>query len=161
MSDDPVGRILAAYPVIHHACRQRAVPARPARAVSAHQATVLAHLDRLEGQSLTDLARRMGVALPTMSLLLGRLVRAGLVRRDRDPGDRRRLLVRLTALGDRVRASRSLLDPDRVRALLQRLTPAEQSLGADGMATLARAAGELGPPIGGSAPPIPTERGRS
>jgi MarR family transcriptional regulator, temperature-dependent positive regulator of motility len=141
---DPVGRMLAAYPVIHQACRQRDLPAPEGGArVSAHQASVLAQLESGEGITLTELAGRMGTALPTMSLLVDRLARAGLLARDRDPEDGRRVLIRLTAPGERVVSSRSLLDPERVRALLATLTPAERARSVDGLATLARAARRL------------------
>ena len=147
MAEDPVARILAAYPLIHHAWRRRQVR-DPAGGppVSSHQATVLGHLDRTTGLSLSELAARMGVTLATMSLLVERLVRAGLVRRQRHPGDARRILIRLTAAGARIRAAHSLLDPERVRVLLDRLTPAERAASVEGIAHLARAAQGLPPP---------------
>lgn len=157
MARDPVARVLAAYPIVHHALRQRDVvdpsgggggggagaAGAPGR-LSIHQATVLAHLDRVASVTLTELAGRIGVALPTMSLLIDRLVRGGLVRRERDPADGRRVALRLTGAGARAAASRSLLDPDRVRALLDVLTAEERSIGVDGLVTLARAARRLG-----------------
>jgi DNA-binding MarR family transcriptional regulator len=152
MTRDPVARMLAAYPVVHHACRQRVAGEGTGRErISAHQATILAHLDRAAGCTVTELARLMGVALPTMSLLVSRLARAGLVRRERDRRDRRRAALRLSATGERVRAGSSLLDPERVRALLYRLTPEERTLGVDGLVALARAARSLPPPPGASA----------
>lgn len=139
MPRDPVAQILSAYPVLHHALRQRDVKGSGAR-VSAHQATVLAQLGSTEGTTMTELAGLMGVALPTMSLLVDRLAGAGLVRRDRDPDDGRRVLLRLTEAGTRAVRGRSLLDPDRVRTLLATLTPSERTAGVDGLLTLARAA---------------------
>jgi DNA-binding MarR family transcriptional regulator len=148
MARDPLDRILTSYPVVHHACRRRSVAAPGGRRVSAHQAAVLGRLDRRDGSTLTDLAGAVGVALPTMSLLVDRLVRAGLVRRERDPSDGRRVLLRLTAVGDRVRASHSLLDPERVRELLGVMTPEERAAGAEGLAVMARAVRRLSPPAG-------------
>ena len=142
MSRDPVGVVLASYPVVHHALKPRA-PSEAGAPVSEHQATVLAHLDRGEPRTLTELALAMRVALPTMSLLIDRLSGAGLVRRDRDPKDRRRVRLRLSAAGERVVAGRSLVDPDRVRALFAVLDPAERIQSAEGLATLARAARRL------------------
>jgi DNA-binding MarR family transcriptional regulator len=141
MARDAVGLVLASYPVIHQALR----PLRPGAdgKLSDHQATVLAQLDRLEPRTLTELAGLMRVALPTMSLLVDRLASAGLVRRDRDPADRRRLLLRLSALGERSLSAKSLIDPNRVRALLGVLSPVERSESAEGLATLARAARRL------------------
>ncbi len=142
MALDPHGRLLALYPVVHHALRQREVTEAGQR-LSAHQATVLAHLDRATSHTLTELAGAIGVALPTMSLLVNRLVDLGFVRRERDPGDRRRVALRLTAAGLRAAAARSLLDPERVRALLDLLSPDERAAGVDGLATLAKAARRL------------------
>jgi DNA-binding MarR family transcriptional regulator len=106
--------------------------------------SVLAQLDRRTPYTVSVLASTMGVSLPTISLLVDRLVRAGLIRKDRDPSDRRRIQLRLTAAGERVVQSRSLLDADRVRALLGSLTPDELTLGVEGLATLARAARRMG-----------------
>lgn len=152
MPRDALARILASYPVVHHACRRRAIAAA-GRRISAHQAAVLARLDRRTGVTLTALAAAIGVALPTMSLLVDRLVRAGLVRRERDPADRRRVLLRLSAAGDRIRASHSLLDPERVRALLAVMTEAEQAAGAEGLAALADAVRRLPPADSPESPP--------
>ncbi|MEO8450070.1 MAG: MarR family transcriptional regulator [Gemmatimonadota bacterium] len=144
MPADPVSRILEAYPLLHNACRRREVrDPGAAPAVSAHQATVLAHLERRNDLTVTELAGLMGVALPTMSLLLERLVRGGWIRRDRDSEDGRRVLLRLTPAGERIRRTQSLLDPGRVRLLLELLTPAERAAGVEGLVTLARAARRL------------------
>jgi DNA-binding MarR family transcriptional regulator len=52
----------------------------------------------LEGpQSVSELAVRLHVALPTASLLVGDLGRAGLVERSEDQADRRRTIVRISA----------------------------------------------------------------
>ncbi|MGE0439426.1 MAG: MarR family winged helix-turn-helix transcriptional regulator [Gemmatimonadales bacterium] len=135
---DAVAQVLAAYPVIHHALRQREVPAGEA-VVSAHQATVLGHLDQRDGRTVGDLAQTLGLAMPTVSLLIDRLGRLGMVQRDRDAADKRRVLVRLTAAGAQVARDRSLLDPVRVRSLLEELTPDERAAGVAGLTTLARA----------------------
>jgi DNA-binding MarR family transcriptional regulator len=140
---DPTLRLLAAYPVLHHALRQREVPDGAGGRVSPHQATVLAHLDKSAAQTLSELAAAVGVAMPTMSLLVDRLVHAGLIRRERDSDDRRRVALRLTAAGDRAAAARSLVDPERVRALLASLAPGERAASVEGVVTLANAARRL------------------
>ena len=141
MARDPVQQVLASYPVVHQALRQPA--GRGEGKLSQHQSVILSHLDRSEPLILSDLAALMRVALPTMSLLINRLAGQGLVRRDRDVADRRRVLVRLTSAGDRALSNHSLLDPNRVRALLALLSPAERAAGVDGLAALARAARRL------------------
>ena len=135
--------MLDAYPIIHQALRTRSDRGRGAGRISPHQAVILAQLDRAEPTTVSELAARMNVALPTMSLMLNRLVRNGLVRRDRDRADRRRVLVRLSSDGIRTRARFSLIDPVRVRSLLAAMTPAERSAGVNGLVTLARAARKL------------------
>lgn len=46
--------------------------------------------------SQTELAREAGVEQPTMAQLLSRMERDGLIRRERDPADRRSSLISLT-----------------------------------------------------------------
>jgi DNA-binding MarR family transcriptional regulator len=150
MPVDPVRQIVEALPVLHHAVRSRVERRAAAGQVSDHQLTILAQLGRAEAVTVTELAARMRVALPTMSLLVERLVRAGLLRRERDPKDGRRVLVRLSAAGGRLLAGRSPIDPGRVRALLAALTPAERAAGVEGVTTLARAARRLAGQAGGS-----------
>jgi DNA-binding MarR family transcriptional regulator len=145
MPRDLVAQILTAYPVLHHAVRQREVRASAGASVSAHQATILAQLDVEGGRALTEVATAMGVSLPTMSLMIDRLARAGLVDRRRDQSDGRRVSLRLTEAGVRTARSRSLIDRERVQALLARLAPADRAAGVRGLLKLARAARGLPP----------------
>ena len=107
--------------------------------VSAHQASLLDHLDELDPMSMTDLAGHMGVAVATMSLAIDRLERKGYVRRDRDPADGRRVFVRATPAGVRVRDAKSVLDPVRVEQVLAQLSPADRASALKGLQLLARA----------------------
>lgn len=138
---DAVRQVLDDYPAIYMACHTRHVrdPATN-RTVSAHQASILDHLDDQAPTSLTDLARHLGVTASTMSLNVDRLVRSGFVQRDRDPRDGRRVRLLLTPAGIRVREAHSVLEPERVGSLLRRLSPDERASGLRGLATLARAA---------------------
>src|SRR5215472_11633033 len=100
MKNTAVAQVLALYPRIFLACHQRHVrDPESQRMISAHQASILDHLDEIEGTSLNQLARHMGVTLPTMSLSVARLIRDGYVVRALDPSDRRRLHLRLTESG--------------------------------------------------------------
>jgi DNA-binding MarR family transcriptional regulator len=83
----------------------------------------------------------MGVTASTMSLAIERLVRQRYVLRARDPRDGRRVHLRLTEAGGRIKQASSVLDPARVRALLRHLSPAERADGLRGLSLLARAAG--------------------
>ncbi|PYR76993.1 MAG: hypothetical protein DMF86_10830 [Acidobacteria bacterium] len=136
-------RLLDAYPRIYFACHTRHVrDPQTQRLLSRHQASVLDHLDEVEPTTLMDLARHMGVTPGTMSIAIDRLERKGYVVRLRDTADRRRVHVRLTGAGVRVREASSVLDRQRVEALLARMSDADRDAGLRGLALLAHAAQE-------------------
>jgi DNA-binding MarR family transcriptional regulator len=110
--------------------------------LSAHQGSILDHLDAREPVMLLELARHMGVTPSTMSLQVEQLVRKGYVTRERDTKDGRRLMLRLSSGGVRVREANSVLDTERVRKMLARLSPEECAAGIAGLALLAKAAAE-------------------
>src|SRR5215467_10183500 len=140
---DAVKQVMELYPRIYFACHTRHVrDPKTQRLLSAHQASILDHLDEREPLTLLDLARHMGVTASTMSLQVERLVRRGYVSRLRATEDGRRLRLLLTPDGVRVREAKSVLDPDRVRALLSRLSSGDQQVGIRGLALLARAGSE-------------------
>jgi DNA-binding MarR family transcriptional regulator len=141
MADDGVARVLNHYPRIYFACHTRHVhdPAT-GRALSAHQASILDHLDEVEAMTLTDLADHLGVTPGTMSVHVERLVKRGYVTRLRDPQDGRRAQLRLTAGGRRVREAKSVLDPERVRRMLDGLGADARREALHGLALLADAA---------------------
>jgi DNA-binding MarR family transcriptional regulator len=139
--DDAVQQVLDHYPRIFFAChtRHRRDP-KTRRVLSQHQASILDHLDDVEPTNLMDLARHMGVTPSTMSLAVERLVRRGYILRARDPRDRRRLELRLSPAGVRVKQAQQVLEPARVRGMLAELPAEERALGLRGLALLARAA---------------------
>jgi DNA-binding MarR family transcriptional regulator len=140
--DREVRALLDAYPRIYFACHTRHVrDPQSNAAVSAHQASILDHLDEVDPISMSDLAGHMGVTIATMSLAIDRLEARRYVRRDRDSRDRRRVLLRITEAGLRVREAKSVLDPVRVEALLAQLPPARRTAALAGLALLAHAAG--------------------
>lgn len=141
--EEAARQVMALYPRIYFACHTRHVrdPQSP-RVLSRHQASVLDHLDEIDPITLNGLARHMGVTAATMSLAIDRLERKGYVVRQRDSADRRRVQLRLTAAGVRVREANSVLDPPRVEALVARLTEEERTAAIRGLALLARAAGD-------------------
>ena len=89
--------------------------------------------------SMTDLAGHMGVTVATMSLAIDRLEQKRYVRRDRDPQDGRRVLLRVTPAGVRLRDAKSVLDPVRVAQVLAQLSPADRETALKGLDLLARA----------------------
>ena len=127
---EAVRQVLTLYPQIYFACHTRHVRDPDSqRLLSRHQASVLDHLDELDPTTVNDLARHMGVTPATMSLAIDRLERKGYVARARDGADRRRVHVRLTSAGVRIREASSVLDPSRVEALLARLTEGIEDCG--------------------------------
>jgi len=139
-----ISTVLHAYDRILRACRPRRL-ADPDGGpdVSAHQAGVLAYLDEEDPTMVGELAEYLGVTASTMSLTLTRLERAGYIRRDRDPADRRVMNVRLTEAGARVRGASASLDVDRVDGMLRALPPAQRAEALRGLVLLADAADTL------------------
>ena len=131
------------YPRIYFACHRRHVrDPKSRRVLSAHQGSILDHLDAREPVMLLELARHMGVTPSTMSLQVEQLVRKGYVTRERDTKDGRRLMLRLSSSGVRVREANSVLDTERVQKMLARLSREECAAGIAGLALLAKAASE-------------------
>jgi len=134
-------RVMSLYPRIYFACHTRHVrDPQSHRLLSRHQASVLDHLDEVDPITLNGLARHMGVTSGTMSLTIDRLERKGYVVRLRDAADRRRVHVRLTSAGVRVREASSVLDPPLVEAMMARLEDEEREAAIHGLDLLATAA---------------------
>ena len=140
---DYVAQLLAYYPRIYFACHMRHVrdPKRNT-VLSSHQASVLDHLDEIEPTGLLTLAAHMGVTASTMSLTIDRLARGGYVIRGRDAKDGRRVNLRLTKAGARIKSQQKVLDPRRVRAVLGQLSAEEREQAIHGLALLAHASAE-------------------
>jgi MarR family transcriptional regulator, organic hydroperoxide resistance regulator len=139
-----VETVLECYPRIYFACHRRHVRDEQSGGVlSAHQASVLDHLDEVEGTSLLDLARHMGVTPSTMSLTVDRLERGGYVSRERSAEDRRRVDLRLTESGVRIKRQQKVLEPALVAAMLARLDERKRRQALHGLELLAEAAVEL------------------
>ena len=135
--------VMTLYPRIYFACHTRHVrDPQSQRLVSRHQASILDHLDEIEPTTVMELAAHMGVTAATMSLSIDRLERKGYVVRLKDAKDRRRVHVRLTGAGVRIREASSVLDAARVEALVARLGDDDRTRAIEGLALLARAAQE-------------------
>jgi DNA-binding MarR family transcriptional regulator len=144
MSRPDVETVLRCYPQIYFACHRRHVRDDKTQSVlSAHQASVLDHLDEVEGTSLLELARHMGVTASTMSLMVDRLERGGYVRRERSPRDGRRVNLRLTPAGVGIKKQQKVLEPDLIEAMLQQLEPVRRQQALEGLELLAQAAKEM------------------
>ncbi|MBN2445214.1 MAG: MarR family transcriptional regulator [Phycisphaerae bacterium] len=88
---------------------------------------VLLHLAESGPLTVTEAARHMLRSQATMSEILARLIKRGLLSRVRDQRDRRRTLVWLTLAGERVLdESRQILSPQLLARAMRDLTPEQR-----------------------------------
>jgi DNA-binding MarR family transcriptional regulator len=143
MLDELVYEIQRLYPQIYLACHVDHVRATSTEwKLSSRDSSILSHLDRDRGMSPRELAAHLGVAASTLSATIARLVRLGYITNEALAGDKRQRELRLTSKGAQAMASTSVLDADRVRAVLQRMTKEERNAAVKGLAFFARAAKE-------------------
>ncbi len=139
-----VETLLRLYPQVFLACHCRHVrDAQGRKALSRNQKSILDHLDGVEHLDLHSLAKHMDVTPSTMSLNVDRLEKAGYVVRRRDAQDARRIELRLTAAGVRMKEEQQVLERKLVAELLGRLTDLERNNALAGLKLLAGAAEEL------------------
>jgi DNA-binding MarR family transcriptional regulator len=144
MTDDDVYELQRLYPQIYLACHIDHVRAVSTKwRISSHDSSILVHLDREAGMSPRALARHLGVAASTLSASLARLSEMGYLSVTPNEGDRRKREIRLTAKGAEAISSTSVLDAERVRALLNKLKPQERLSALHGLRLLAQAARRL------------------
>lgn len=95
--------------------------------LSASAAFTMNRVQREGPVRLTTLASKEGVSQPSMTQLVQRLERAGLVTRLPDPDDGRACLVGITPAGQTLLDDRKRLRRERLAALMTTLTAEEQS----------------------------------
>ena len=140
MHDEPVNRILAAYPQVYLACHVDHRTRASSRAgITAREASFLTHIGSA-GTSPAELARHIGIGRSTMSAALARLESLGLVVIEPDGRDARRRIARLTESGQEAIRESSVLDPNRLEALLAELSDEERAQAVRGLELLASAA---------------------
>lgn len=141
MIEDDISLLMTFYPKIYLACHTRHVndPVKGVK-LTAHQGSVLDHLDLEESITMQELALHLGVTPSTMSITIDRLARLGYVKRVKDKRDSRRVNLFLTAHGNKIKKSKSVLDASRVRAMLARLTEKERAAALKGLGILFSAA---------------------
>lgn len=109
---------------------------RPGLHLSIPQFRTLMFLRRHEGASISDVAQHLEIALPSVSRLADGLVTRGLVRRQHDAGDRRRVTLALTAAGrDSLQAAQQAA-LDYLAQALTRLSPTTRAVVAQAMRAL-------------------------
>jgi DNA-binding MarR family transcriptional regulator len=129
------------YPQIYLACHVDHVRTKTNRHhLSAHDSSLLAHLDETEPTLAGRLARHLGVSNSTLSAALKRLESLGYLTRQPRAADRRQSELRLTLSGAEAMSAASVLDPRRVEGVLARLPAIQQRRAVAGLELLARAA---------------------
>lgn len=110
-------------------------------AFSGRHMLVLMHLAESDGLTVSGLSERLGVTLPTVSVVIHQLASYGLVERTDDPADRRRAIVRIDPLHrewvDAMLAQ--LTEP--LRRTLVRLQPMERAVFVKALKILAEESG--------------------
>ena len=138
MFDAQVKRLFDAYPAIYLACHRCHVRDDENGAiVTAHQASVLDHLDTERPTTLSVLAEHLGIGRSAMSIQVKRLVRRGYVRRRSLHGDRRSVGLILTNAGNRIKKQNTVLDPDLVKAMFATMSESEIESALQGIERLA------------------------
>jgi DNA-binding MarR family transcriptional regulator len=118
---------------IVHALRVATRGSERAFGLSAAQLFVLRQLARASGQSLGDLAERTRTTQSSVSEVVARLVRRGLVARRPSPQDRRRAELTLTAAGGAVLAEAPETVQERLLAGFGRLDEASRHVLAEAL----------------------------
>jgi DNA-binding MarR family transcriptional regulator len=94
------GRSVYVVKQLELALRPRFLAACAQVGMTGAQYTALTVLRRWPGITSSELARRSFVRAQTMAAIIDPLLEGGLVRRERDPGHGRRILLFLTGVGD-------------------------------------------------------------
>jgi DNA-binding MarR family transcriptional regulator len=137
---DPVRRVQRAYPQIYLACHADHTTRRRDHGLSDRDASVLAHLDDLSPVSAGALAKHLGVGPSTVTEAIDRLEAKQLVERTR----RGRVVeLRITTAGIEYMQASSVLDTDRVAAVIAKIPPRQRAAAVAGIELLAIASRQL------------------
>lgn len=148
MRPETIFEVQRLFPQIYLACHVDHVRAASTSwDLSSHDASILAHLDSENTISPRSLAAHLSVAASTLSAAIARLSRLGYLTSKPSASDKRQRELCLTARGAEAIASTSVLDKNRVRELLERLTARECAAALRGLQLLAQAARLMKQPI--------------
>src|ERR1700689_1392941 len=137
---DSIRRIQRAYPQLYLACHAEHTTRRRAHGLSERDAAVLAHLDELSPVGAGVLAKHLGVGASTVTEAIDRLETIGLASRTRVG---RKVELRITRAGVEHMQASSVLDADRVAALIAAVSARHRDEAVRGIELLAKAARSL------------------
>jgi DNA-binding MarR family transcriptional regulator len=115
---------------------RRALRRRPSEMLSLSQLRALAYLRDSPGACLGEVADQLLVGAPTASKVVDELVERGLVRREVDPADRRRVLLGTTDAGRELLATVARPAQDELAALVAALPERERRRVREGLGVL-------------------------
>ena len=144
MKASDVELVQRCYPQIYLACHKRHIRASStAYRLSARDSSILVHLSESVSVTPSELAAHLSVRGSTLSAAISRLEALGYLTRKRIHKDRRSVALTLTPQGAKAMAETSVLDSERVAAVLARLSRGERKRALEGLELLAKAARQI------------------
>ncbi len=137
---DAVRRVQRAYPQLYLACHVEHTTRRRDHGLSDRDSSVLAHLDELSPVRAGALARHLGVGPSTVTEAIDRLEAAGLAERRRKG---RTVDLRITRAGIAYMQAGSVLDAERVAAMIAAVPARQRAAAVRGIELLAQAARDI------------------
>jgi len=128
------------YPQIYLACHKRHIRASSTTyRLSARDSSILVHLSETVPVTPTELAAHLSVRGSTLAAAIHRLRQLGYLLHKKMPRDRRTVALTLTPQGAKAMAETSVLDSERVAAVLAELNRGERKQALRGLELLANA----------------------
>src|ERR1700722_11470558 len=144
MNSSDIELVQRCYPQIYLACHKRHVRASStAYRLSARDSSILGHFSESVPVTPTELVGHLSVLGSSLSTAVQRLEALGYLQRMRIHRDRRTIALTLTPQGAKAMAETSVLDSERIAAVLARLTQSERKRALKGLELLAKAAKKL------------------
>ena len=139
--DQAVETVQLTYPQIYYVCHTRHQRKRSTEhALSARDSAILAHCSAETPIVPALLARHLSVAASTLSEAIKKLEQTGFVRRVASvDGDGRQRGILLTTKGLRAIRETTVLESDRLAAVLEGASPSDRDAIAEGLTKLAQA----------------------
>ncbi|HEX5502339.1 MAG TPA: MarR family transcriptional regulator [Thermomicrobiales bacterium] len=139
-ADPTTTEVMAAFRDVMQAIEADSAPSWTLLDLTMGQIRGLVTLAKEGPLTIGELAGALGIGQPSASILVGHLVRAGLVERAEDPADRRRTFARLSRRGEELIGQLRQDKRERVRRWLAELADDDLAALARGLRALAAAA---------------------